>query len=128
MPPTIFFCLDFFFCCFVLLVVYSVCECVRDWEKYALKFEIFLFIYLIYINFKHVTRFYLTRLCCNLMTFVYFLCEFYRISNVVAYETLILDYNGEFNLGICLFFFFFLFKFTYSSYNFSNLILYIFNF
>ena len=39
------------------------------------------------------------------MTFVYFPCE-YRISNAIAYETLILNYNGKFNLGMCLFFFF----------------------
>ena len=45
------------------------------------------------------------RLCCNLMTFVYFPCE-YRISNAIAYETLILNYNGKFNLGMYLFFFF----------------------
>ena len=38
------------------------------------------------------------------MTFVYFSCEFYRISNAIAYETLILNYNGKFNLGICPFF------------------------
>ena len=40
------------------------------------------------------------------MTFIYFACEFYRISNTIAYETLILNYNGKFNLGIYLFFFF----------------------
>ena len=40
------------------------------------------------------------------MTFVYFPCEFYRISNVIAYETLSLNINGEFNLGICLLFIF----------------------
>ena len=55
------------------------------------------------------------------MTFVYFPCEFYRISNAIAYKTLILNYNSEFNLGICFF------SFTYSDYDFSNLILYIFN-
>ena len=56
------------------------------------------------------------------MTFIYFPCEFYRISNAIAYKTLILNYNSEFNLGICFF------SFTYSDYDFSNLILYIFNF
>ena len=56
------------------------------------------------------------------MTFVYFPCEFYRISNAIAYKTLILNYNSEFNLGICFF------SFTYSDYDFSNLILYVFNF
>jgi len=40
------------------------------------------------------------------MTFVYFSCEFYRISNAITYETLILNYNGKFNLGISLFFLF----------------------
>ena len=40
------------------------------------------------------------------MIFIYFACEFYRISNTIAYETLILNYNGKFNLGIYLFFFF----------------------
>ena len=55
------------------------------------------------------------------MTFVYFPCEFYRISNAIAYKTLILNYNSEFNLGICFF------SFTYLDYDFSNLILYIFN-
>ena len=44
------------------------------------------------------------------MTFVYFACEFYRISNAIACETLILNYYGEFNSGIFLFFFFFKFK------------------
>ena len=37
------------------------------------------------------------------MTFVYFPYEFYRISNAIAYKTLILNYNGKFSLGICLF-------------------------
>ena len=41
------------------------------------------------------------------MTFVYFACEFYRISNAIACETLILNYNGKFNLDICLLLFFF---------------------
>ena len=40
------------------------------------------------------------------MTFVYFASEFYRISNTIACETLILNYNGKFNLGIYNFFFF----------------------
>ena len=39
------------------------------------------------------------------MTFVYSIFEFYRISNVIACETLNLSYNGEFNLDICPFFF-----------------------
>ena len=38
------------------------------------------------------------------MTFAYLACEFYRISNAIACETLILNYNGEFNLGKYLFF------------------------
>ena len=62
------------------------------------------------------------------MTFVYFLCEFYGISNAISYETLILNYNGKFNLGIYLFFYYYFFFFTYLGYDFSNLILYIFNF
>ena len=37
------------------------------------------------------------------MIFINFVCEFYRISNVITCETLILNYNGEFNLGICLY-------------------------
>ena len=41
------------------------------------------------------------------MTFVYFACEFYRISNAIACETLILNYNDKFNLDTCLLFFFF---------------------
>ena len=39
------------------------------------------------------------------MTFVYFASEFYRISNTIACGTLILNYNGKFNLGIYHFFF-----------------------
>ena len=38
------------------------------------------------------------------MIFIYFPCEFYIISNVIAYEILILNYNNEYSLGICLFF------------------------
>ena len=38
------------------------------------------------------------------MIFIYFPCEFYIISNVIAYEILILNYNNEYGLGICLFF------------------------
>ena len=38
------------------------------------------------------------------MIFIYFPCEFYIISNVIAYERLILNYNNEYNLGVCLFF------------------------
>ena len=41
------------------------------------------------------------------MTFIYFACELHRISNVIVGKTLILNYNGESDLGICLFFFFF---------------------
>ena len=44
------------------------------------------------------------------MTFVYSIFEFYRISNVIACETLNLSYNGEFNLDICPFFFSFFFN------------------
>ena len=47
-----------------------------------------------------------------------------RIYNAITYKTLILNYNSKFNLGIFLFFFLI---FTYSNYDFSNLILYIFN-
>ena len=47
-----------------------------------------------------------------------------RIYNAITYKTLILNYNSKFNLGIFLFFFYI---FIYSSYDFSNLILYIFN-
>ena len=54
------------------------------------------------------------------MIFINFVCEFYRISNVITCETLILNYNGEFNLGICLYIY--VYKFTYSCYDFSNLI------
>ena len=36
------------------------------------------------------------------MKFIYFACEFYKISNAIAYETFILNYNGKFNL--CIFF------------------------
>ena len=57
------------------------------------------------------------------MIFIYIACKFYKISNVVSCETLILNYNGEFNLGTCLFFK----KITYSCYDFLNLILYMFN-
>ena len=39
------------------------------------------------------------------MIFVYFACEFHRISNIVACETLILNDNGKFNIGIYFFFF-----------------------
>ena len=39
------------------------------------------------------------------MIFVYFACEFYRISNILACETLILNDNGKFNIGIYFFFF-----------------------
>ena len=46
-----------------------------------------------------------------------------KIYNAITYKTLILNYNSKFNLGIFLFFLIF----TYSSYDFSNLILYIFN-
>ena len=68
------------------------------------------------------------------MIFINFFCEFYRISNVITCETLILNYNGEFNLGICLYIYVCVcvcvcvYKFKYSCYDFSNLILYIFNF
>ena len=55
------------------------------------------------------------------MKFVYFSCEFYRISNAIAYETLILNYNETY----AYFFYFFFFKFTYLGYDFSNIILYI---
>ena len=40
------------------------------------------------------------------MTFIYFACEVSRIFNAITCETLILNYNSEFNLGF--FFFFFL--------------------
>ena len=60
------------------------------------------------------------------MTFVYFPREFYIISNALAYKTLILNYNRGFNL--CIFLFIYLFLFTYLGYDFSNLILYIFDF
>ena len=56
------------------------------------------------------------------MTFIYFACEFYWNSNAIACETLILNYNGKFNLGICPIYFF---LFTYSYYDFSNLLFYI---
>ena len=59
------------------------------------------------------------------MTFVYFPCEFYRIFNAIAYKTLILNYNSEFNLVICLLY---IYIYIYIGYDFSNLILYIFNF
>ena len=36
------------------------------------------------------------------MTFVYLAYEFYRISNAIACETLILNHNCEFNLGKCI--------------------------
>ena len=58
------------------------------------------------------------------MNFIYFTCEFYRISNAFTNETLILNYNGESNLGIC---FLFLLKFTYSCYD-SQTYFYIYNF
>ena len=37
------------------------------------------------------------------MIFVYFAFEFYRIFNAITCETFILNYNIEFNLGICIF-------------------------
>ena len=49
------------------------------------------------------------------MTFVYLACEFYKISNVFAWETLILNYNGEFNLGKCLIIYIYIY-----IYNFEN--------
>ena len=59
------FSLSIFRFCFVLFFFFFFfcvqCECVRDWEKYILEFEIFLFIYLIYIIFRHVTRFSLAK-------------------------------------------------------------------
>jgi len=60
------------------------------------------------------------------MNFVYFACEFYRISNAFTYETLILNYNSEPNLGICFYFIFnlhiyvMILKLTY-IYNFKNI-------
>ena len=35
------------------------------------------------------------RLHCNFMTFIYIACKFYKISNVVACESLILNCNGN---------------------------------
>ena len=55
--------------------------------------------------------------------FVYFQ-DTHPIKILLYYcETLILNYNGQFNLGICIFF-----KFTYLCYDFSNLFLYTFIF
>ena len=56
------------------------------------------------------------------MTFIYFACEVSRIFNAITCETLILNYNSEFNLG---FFFFLGGSFTYSCYDFSSLHIYI---
>ena len=58
------------------------------------------------------------------MTFVYFPYEFYRISNAIAYKTLILNYNSGFNLGICLFFFFnnYIFRLWFLKLNFIYII------
>ena len=56
---------------------------------YSLRFAIFL----IYKILRHVIGFYLVNFFFyNLMTFIYFACEFYKISNAIAYK-LILDFE-----------------------------------
>ena len=62
------------------------------------------------------------------MTFIYFSCKFYRISNAIVCEALILNYNAKFNLGICLFFLVYIFMLCFEFYIYIYIILKIFLF